>query len=644
MTARADALLDHLYRLAAPAVLRSTSDQDLLAAFVASRHQAAFNTLVARRHGPMVLNVCRRVVGEAQMAEDAFQATFLVLARKAGTVRRRKSLAAWLYGVAYRIALNARRAAKRKPQCQALSNDANLVDPRSDPLAEPGPPRELLTLLEEEIQRLPAASQMPVALCCLDGLTLKEAATRLGLTEGAVKGHLERGRARLKVRLAGRGLTLSTGLAFVDATRGCMSAAPAKCLVDSTVKAALAFASGQKGPIAEVSTEVLHLTQSVLHGSAVVKLKLVLVAAVLVSMSVLGASGLMPSKIASQAEVPKAQVAQAEPPKATKAKPRVDLFGDPLPDGAISRLGTIRLRHAMETSLAFAPGGKILASSGLFANGVCLWDMATGRPLHQLWDQQYGPSVAFSADGKVLVTVGPYGAACRIDVASGKEIDRFEIRIDMRAVVAFSTDGKTVAIADRSNGTAVVLWDFATHTKLRALKGHAGEVYSIAFAPDGLTLASGSHDKTIRLWDVATGMEVGQLIGHEDPVWDIAYAPDGKFLASTATKGVMRLWDVATGKVVDVVETEENRFGRVAYSPDGKVLAFGGKSGTIRLWDTQTAKELRAWATGDTSIDSLAFSPDGKVLASTAWQSRARSAYGTPVPARKSTPLPITPA
>src|SRR5437588_9839769 len=181
MTTRKGSLLEYFHRLFAPAAFQSVGDHNLLAAFAADRDQDAFAALVAR-HGPMVLNVCRRVLGNAHAAEDAYQATFMVLARKAGSVGPDKSLAAWLYGIAYRVALNARRAAKRRPACQSLPPDANVIDPHLDPLAELTV-RDALAFLEEEVQRLPARYRLPVALCCLDGLSLREAARRLGLSE-----------------------------------------------------------------------------------------------------------------------------------------------------------------------------------------------------------------------------------------------------------------------------------------------------------------------------------------------------------------------------------------------------------------------------------------------------------------------------
>src|SRR5262249_11822915 len=148
--------------------------------------------LVAR-HGPMVARVCRRVLHDAHAADDACQAVFLVLARKASALRRPEALAAWLYGVAYRVAQKARAG-----QCRRAAGplSADPADPRADPLAEVSV-RELLAALDEEVQRLPEVYRLPVILCSLEGRSQEEAARLLGWSPGSLQGRLERGRKRL---------------------------------------------------------------------------------------------------------------------------------------------------------------------------------------------------------------------------------------------------------------------------------------------------------------------------------------------------------------------------------------------------------------------------------------------------------------
>src|SRR5262249_26217231 len=162
--------------------------------------QAAFAELVAR-HGLMVLHACRRVLSDGHLAEDAAQATFLVLARKADTIRPPEALAGWLHGVACRVAKKARPAGGPQPPRPAVPPDRPAGG--GDPLAEVSA-RELLSVLDEEVRRLPEAYRLPVLLCCLEGLSQEEAARRLGWAAGSLRGRLERGRKRLLERLARR--------------------------------------------------------------------------------------------------------------------------------------------------------------------------------------------------------------------------------------------------------------------------------------------------------------------------------------------------------------------------------------------------------------------------------------------------------
>jgi RNA polymerase sigma factor (sigma-70 family) len=257
MPTHADSLLRCVRRIASEAG-RVPDDSVLLTRFLTGRDPAAFDTLVAR-HGPMVLRVCQRVLGNRHDAEDALQATFLVLARKAASVRPAGALAAWLHGVAYRVASGARAVARRRHREQPTP-DLDPPDPRPDPLSELTA-REALQILEDEVQRLPRAYRLPVVLCCLHGITQEEAARQLGWTAGSVKGRLERGRSRLHARLARRGLTLTSALASLEVSRvGASAGMPAR-LAEATVRAARSFAVGTEAAGAAVSARAMTLAE-----------------------------------------------------------------------------------------------------------------------------------------------------------------------------------------------------------------------------------------------------------------------------------------------------------------------------------------------------------------------------------------------
>jgi RNA polymerase sigma factor (sigma-70 family) len=195
-------LLQQVRRLAAAAA----PDDQILGDYLARHDEAAFAALVGR-HGPMVLNVCRRVLRDAQAAEDVFQATFLVLAQRAVAIRRRASLASWLHGVAYRLAVRARRQRARRPR--PAGDFSTYAGPAtSEGLAW----QEMLALLDEELRRLAERYRAPLVLCYLEGRTQDEAARALGWSLGTLRRRLEQGRELLQVRLRARGVTLSAAL------------------------------------------------------------------------------------------------------------------------------------------------------------------------------------------------------------------------------------------------------------------------------------------------------------------------------------------------------------------------------------------------------------------------------------------------
>ncbi len=266
-------LVQHLRDAARPPDAGLT-DGELLDLFLAQRDEAAFAELV-RRHGPMVLGVCRRVLRDAHEAEDAFQATFLVLARKADSVRPREMVGNWLHGVAYRTALKAKSLAARRREKERQVREMS----RPEPL-DPEALDDLRARLDRELQRLPADYRAAVVLCDLEGKPRQEAAFQLGLPEGTLSSRLSRGRRLLAQRLAGGDALPAGALAALLCDGGASAAVPSPLLM-STSKAGALVAAGQ-AVSAVAPAKVAALTEGVLQAMFVEKVKLLLAWAVAV--------------------------------------------------------------------------------------------------------------------------------------------------------------------------------------------------------------------------------------------------------------------------------------------------------------------------------------------------------------------------
>jgi RNA polymerase sigma factor (sigma-70 family) len=234
------------------------TDGQLLEKFIEHRDEAAFETIV-RLHGPMVFGVCRRILGQHHDAEEAFQATFLVLAQKAASLSRRESLANWLYGVAQCTALKARGLrAKRQVRERQMALIPNIEDAKRDHLPE------LELRLDAELKRLPAKYREPLVLCDLEGQSCKDVALLLGCPEGTLFSRLSRARAMLAKRLTRRGLLLSAGPLVVLWSRDAASAAVSDALVVSTVKAAAFGSVGQALAAGAITSGVAGLAEGVM--------------------------------------------------------------------------------------------------------------------------------------------------------------------------------------------------------------------------------------------------------------------------------------------------------------------------------------------------------------------------------------------
>lgn len=537
------------------------SDAALLTQYTRNRDHEAFAELL-HRHGPVVLGVCRRLLANRQDAEDAFQAVFLILARKAASVRPAGMVGNWLYGVAVRTANKAKVAAARRwrrEMATAMAPVSREHERPEDSLQR----AELRAAIDQELGRLPDHLRAAVVLCDLGGKTRSEAARDLACPEGTIAARLHRARKLLAERFVKRGIALpAAGLTAVLTPEIGSAAVPSE-LARTTLVAAASFA---RNATSAISPTVEALAEGVIRTMTNGNLKLVLTAVLV--------SGLLTGGILWAADRSK-NGPPATDPNTTTEVVGLRAIADP-PTKPTPASGYV-------TDVRFSPGGKLF---GVVAGGtvtVSVTDfMAQQAGFGPVLMTVPGEAAAFSPDGTTLIVMGPKAVTFHdILTRTVKSYPRPKTNLGWH-LVSFSPDGKRYAA---HFGSTVRVYDTETGFEpIRLDNQHEPPANTALSATTGMQLLWSANGKQV----VAVGV-----------------------LVRETTMGAAA-WDAETGKRLHAFEADFTDGPKsIAFSPDGTVLAVALKHRAV-LYDAATFKELRKVHTLGT-LSVIGFTPDGLI-------------------------------
>jgi hypothetical protein len=444
---------------------------------------------------------------------------------------------------------------------------------------------------------------LPLILCALEGHTQQEAAKQLGWTQHAVKGRLERGRAQLRQSLVRRGLTLAASGAALEALDGMLKAGdlPAN-FAACTLSAWSNFGAKTAIISATTSSKALVLARESLRHMTWLKLKITLTLVLAIGGTTLGVGAF----IAQSLNLPTQEAKQTTEPdigQKTLTLPRlpgqqaggVDRFGDPLPEGALSRLGTLRWRAPGEVqTFAVSPDGRTIAVA--YQDGLCLIDSASGKFLRELDNVKTTgiERIAFSPDGSRVACSGEAIIPIRPGGPPVKFTPRVQIwnlrgalntrQIDLAKKLewfGWTAEGQPIGFMLRKG--EVVLRELETEKEqsfaMESLPPPNFGLSAIAYSTSAKILALAGRDRTIHVWDVATGRKMQTLSAELDYLRSLAVSDDGRTLASFSrhdgppVTDSVQLWDLQSAKMIHKAAQDQRILLSVAFSPNSKTLA-----------------------------------------------------------------------
>ena len=582
------------------------SDAELLARFRHERDEMAFAELV-RRHGPMVFAVCRRVLTHWHDAEDAFQAAFLVLACKPDAARPPERLGAWLHGVACRIAQQARRAENRH---RARETRVRLEQPVA--FTAP-PPDDRLRIIDTVLLGLPERYRAAVVVCDLEGLSRKEAAARLGWSEGLLSGRLARARKLLADRLARRGVALSLG--GLGVALGA-PAAVARELTASTLAVTRLAVGGldtlPAGPVAILAHEVTRSMLPIRFGLLAAILGLSLCATAFATQLLPVASAIRPVSppLWSPGAAVRVRVAAPEPVPVWRERCHFDqgaavsalVMGkaDQLYAGGTNGsliLWDIGAKKELAAIINGAKGVKAIDSLEIHPAGEWLYvthddrhrliSFTLNNPRGYLGNGRGGVTFFGTLpDGRALITGDPSDAKRIVFISQAFPKNEAAVPDDLKhkADVQFVAAANEELVVTVTADSAVHAWE-VDRGKLRwSASFEKLDPAALAVSHNGTGIAVASKNGTVRVLDPKTGKVNHELTGH-GTVHALAFSGDGKKLATAGADKLLRVWNPATGKETAVLKGHTDEVRCVLFDSDGTVIVSGGADKMVRVWE-----------------------------------------------------------
>ncbi|MGE3809801.1 MAG: sigma-70 family RNA polymerase sigma factor, partial [Gemmataceae bacterium] len=554
------------------------TDAELLDCFVTHHDEGAFEVLV-RRHGPMVLRLCRSILHNTQDAEDAFQATFIVLMRRAPTIGQQDLLGNWLYKVAYRVALKARARG-----CKSHEREQQVAATRSDEVApahagSEAVSRDLRPVLDEEIARLPEKYRAPIVLGYLEGKTTDETARLLGWSRGTVAIRMSRGRDLLRQRLAKRGLATSGAVILAILSEQSVMALPAR-LVDGTARGAAELAAGRTS--GQFTPRAQELACAALRPSSGWKVA----AAVVLGLGLIAAASGMLSADKPVAPAPaRAATHDADPDNLFLIQWTVK--------EVLRESGNLEGKRIIE-ALALSRDARLLAAGGT-DHKLKIWDLTGSNQIRVLRPHDAPiTAVAFSASGRLLASASNDGHLRVGDLVSLKGIS---LEYQAPPAIALHFPAENQLLSGHRDGS-LILWNLQARKPIGVIRRHVTEpIEHMAIASDGQNIALGLPDGKLILWNYPNSRET--LLAKDWRVQALGFTSlknEPMLFAPGMAGHQVRMWHGISGQyitTVSLLRNDPNKQGvtvqipAVAFSPDHRLMAWSAVDGSVSLWNYQ---------------------------------------------------------